>query len=181
MKKIECPCCDGKQGMTAKVVTRDYSVGGLPNVTLKGVTQYTCEDCGEISYNYGDLDGLHKAIALCLYQKKTRLTGDEIRFLRKYLGYSQKMFALKADLTEEHLCRIENKKVPVSRLFDAFMRLIVLTEAPCRNYDAHDIAIQQQEAKKAKPIVLAHIKSKWKAKDQDCSMPLVAGLALAGI
>lgn len=178
--KMQCPVCDSANDMKMELVNRTYDAGGLPHVTLQGVRQYTCPDCGEVSYNYGNIEELHKKLVMCFYNKPARLTGQEIVFIRKYLGYSQKMFAMKSDMSVEHLSRIETGKQPVTKLFDGFIRLILITEDPCKDYEAHDKALAKKEAKKVKPLVLALQKKTWRPKDKVYEAPIdLSEMALA--
>lgn len=66
-----------------------YKSCGLPNVWLKnGYTEH------ETAYGKGvaieDLEGLHKAICRSIIEAPTKLTGAELRFLRKEMNLSQK-------------------------------------------------------------------------------------------
>ncbi|MBF5094515.1 hypothetical protein F1643_08485 [Azospirillum sp. INR13] len=65
-----------------------YTMCGLDNVYLEnGYVQKDTEDGPVVSIE--DLDGLHRAIANDIADKKGRLTGRELRFLRSVLRLSQ--------------------------------------------------------------------------------------------
>jgi putative zinc finger/helix-turn-helix YgiT family protein len=119
-------------------VTRKYEEGGLDNVTLKGVQEFRCAKCGEVYYNYGNIEQLHQLIAAHLVRKKDLLTGKEIRFLRKHMGYSSTVLAKLVGQELETISRIENEKSKVTALFDHYVRALVIQKGHDRNYDLHD-------------------------------------------
>ena len=61
---------------------------GLKNVFLKNGFTRENTPYGE-GVSIKDLEGLHQAIALNIIQNKPELSGDELRFLRKELGFTQ--------------------------------------------------------------------------------------------
>ena len=87
---MKCKRC----GASVEVVREnyDYSSCGLP-VTLCDVQVRTCRECGERSAAIANIEGLHRAIATAVSRKAARFTGNEVRFLRKYLGWSGGNFA----------------------------------------------------------------------------------------
>ena len=56
------------------------------------------------------IEKLHRTIAMAIVGKKTRLTAEEIRFRRKYLGWSGADFARHMGVTPESISRWENEK-----------------------------------------------------------------------
>lgn len=133
-----CSSCDNNRPLKATPVTRKYEEGGLDNVTLKGVKEFRCSKCGEVYFNYGNIEQLHQLIAEYLIRKKDLLTGKEIKFLRKHMGYSSSVLAKLVGQEPEHISRIENDKVKVVPLFDHFIRALVIQKGQDRNYDLHD-------------------------------------------
>ena len=132
-----CSMCDNKKRLKEEKATHNYKSCGLNNVTLIGVTYSKCDKCGEEYYGYGDMEKLHRTIAHALVQKKSTLAADEMRFLRKYLGYSAVDFAEDLlGISPEHLSRIENSKEAVSSVIDRLIRSLVTNKDPHRDYDA---------------------------------------------
>lgn len=84
-----------------------YVGAGLPNVWLVGV-EYRVNEKGEQSADIPCLPALHDAVAEALLYKRSALTGDELRFLRKRLGKASKDFAALVGLTSEQYSRVEN-------------------------------------------------------------------------
>jgi putative zinc finger/helix-turn-helix YgiT family protein len=133
-----CSTCDNTKALKPVYVTKKFDESGLDNITLKGVMEYKCPKCGETYFGYGNIEQLHELIAQHLIRKRGALTDKEIRFLRKYMGYSSAMLAKLVTVTPETISRIENGKVKINPLFDHFIRALVIEKLPDRNYDLHD-------------------------------------------
>jgi DNA-binding transcriptional regulator YiaG len=87
-----------------------YSLSGLSTVFLSGIQVYTCPRCRGESPVIPRMAPLHRAIARDVIQKPALLTGEEVRYLRKFTGFPPKDFAEKLGTSPEHLSRIENGK-----------------------------------------------------------------------
>ena len=83
MKKEMCDSC----GKPMRTITSNYRFDevGLP-VLLKNVQVTECKECGIREPIIPNLDGLMHAIAFAVVTQPCKLTGEEVRFLRKYLG-----------------------------------------------------------------------------------------------
>src|SRR5215471_1307989 len=87
----------------------DYSSSGLP-VTLCEVQVRYCAHCGDRTAAIPRVQELHRAIALAVAHKTARLTGPEVRFLRKFLGWSGADFAHHIGVSSEIVSRWENER-----------------------------------------------------------------------
>ena len=65
-----------------------YPESGLPNVVLQGVAVADCALCGNFDVAIPRVAKVHRAIARALANSPARLTGPQLRFLRKHLGLS---------------------------------------------------------------------------------------------
>src|SRR5579872_6656776 len=65
-----------------------YTECGLDSVTLQDIVVFHCTRCNDLVPEVPEVGILHRVIAIRLLLKKSLLTGDEIRFLRKFNGYS---------------------------------------------------------------------------------------------
>src|SRR5687767_12141989 len=88
---MKCPVC--RSELKSRRESHRYTESGLPNVTLADVEVRHCAKCGEHLVSIPRIEELHRVLALELIRQKSRLTGDEVRFLRKYLGWSAIDFA----------------------------------------------------------------------------------------
>lgn len=103
-----------------------YTESGLSNVWLANGYTVRKTKYGK-SVSIHDADGLHRAIGRVL-ANKPRLTGTEIRFLRKELGLSQRRLGDLVGVTEQSVAKWERfGKVP--KTADRLLRLIYLEHA----------------------------------------------------
>ena len=136
---VKCPSCDNKKTMKSEVVVHRFKESGLDNIILYGVKQYRCLHCGEILFDYGNINQLNQIIADTLLRKKNLLNGQEIRFLRTHVGYSSEMFARIIGVDKTSLSRIENDRAKVSNQVNMAVRLAVAGKMADRDYDLHDL------------------------------------------
>ena len=134
---MDCFECGAKSAMKQEKIIHKYKECGLDNVILEGVTRSHCTKCGEQTFNFGNIEQLHNLIAMTLVKKSDLLSGKEVRFLRKCLGYNSAMFAKLLSKTPETISHIENGE-NMNAPFDRLVRFAVLTKQPDRHYDFHD-------------------------------------------
>jgi transcriptional regulator with XRE-family HTH domain len=72
--------------------------------------------------------------------KHARLTAAEVRYLRKYLGWSGADFARHMGVTPESVSRWENDREQMSAVGDRLLRLMVATKAPVSAYPLDTLA-----------------------------------------
>jgi len=111
-----------------------YSECGLKNVTLVGIDVSRCPRCGNYELSIPHIEELHRLIARVLIEKTTRLTGEEVRFLRKCLGWSGADFAKHIGVAEETVSRWENSSAPIGPQADRLLRLMVAQGRLTTNY-----------------------------------------------
>ena len=121
--QMKCPTCNKK--MDCKTGKYQYSESGLDNVYLLGVEVCKCS-CGERSVSIPAIMELHRVIGIALVTKDTALTGKEIKFLRKNIGISGKVFAEVIGIDRSTLSRWENDNQVVSKSNDRLIRLVYL-------------------------------------------------------
>jgi putative zinc finger/helix-turn-helix YgiT family protein len=102
-----------------------YDECGLKGVTLVGVEVARCPRCGNYEISIPQLEELHRLLAKVLIDKSTRFTGDEVRFLRKSLGWSGSDFAKHMGVAEETVSRWENDAAQIGPQADRLLRLLV--------------------------------------------------------
>jgi DNA-binding transcriptional regulator YiaG len=77
---------------------------------------------------------LHTALAKSLLAHKTRLNGDEVRFLRKYVGWSGADFARHMGVEPGTVSRWETGKASLGATADRLLRLVVATAKQIDDY-----------------------------------------------
>jgi putative zinc finger/helix-turn-helix YgiT family protein len=108
--------------MNHKIAKYHYTESGLDNIYLAGVENYFCS-CGETSVSIPSIMDLHDLIGRGIVNKNTLLTGKEIKFLRKNIGMSGKIFAKTIGIDHATLSRWENGNQVVSNPHDRLIRL----------------------------------------------------------
>jgi len=104
-----------------------YTLGGLPHVSLHDLDIWVCRN-GHDEYVIPAILGLHRVIAGTLARKPERLTPDEIRYLRKYLGFSQVQCAAMMGVTPESVNRWESGAVSMAPTAERLLRLMVVCQ-----------------------------------------------------
>jgi len=124
MRKEQCSKC----GAEARVIRGSYRFreSGLPNVILQGIELIRCPACGNEDPILPRLNRLMRVLALSLVNKPYRLRGEEIRFLRKYLGKTGADFARLIHVDKTTLSKWENNEDRVGDQSERLIRLLVL-------------------------------------------------------
>ena len=160
---MKCTNCESKKELKKVISNYKYKECGLDNVVLAGVSTIKCEQCGEEYYNFGDIEQLHNKIAEILLTKADLLTGKEIRFLRKNLGYSGALFAHLIGYSHESLSRLENGAQKVTESFDRLVRFAVADKlCKDRSYDLHDVILNNCGQKLVRIELHRNTKGDWK-------------------
>jgi len=76
-----------------------------------------------ISYKIPDLDGLLRSIVITRILHHRKLSGADIKFVRKVLGLKQKELASKIEITAEHLSRCETGPLVMSPSSEKLLRI----------------------------------------------------------
>ena len=99
-----------------------YQECGLRNVWLvNGYDMHTTPYGDGVSIH--DIEGLHRAIARGLVNKAAKLTGSELRFLRKEMGLSQAKLALILG-NEDQTVALWEKRGTQPKIADRFVRAL---------------------------------------------------------
>lgn len=112
----------------------------LPGVTLLGVPVHRCPECGDFEVEIPRLEDLHRAVAAAVVLKAERLTGAEVRFLRKYLGWSGADFAKVMGTKPETVSRWEAGKQQIGAQADRLLRMLVVHVRPVQDYSVDILA-----------------------------------------
>jgi putative zinc finger/helix-turn-helix YgiT family protein len=137
-KTMTCVQCDGK--VTTKRENYRYTASGLPNVTLMGVEVRRCAKCGDHEVVIPRIEELHRVLAGAVVRRPSRLATSELRFLRKYLGYSGVEFAKVIGVSPETVSRWENGKERMGGSAEKLLRMLVVHQQPIRDYSIESLA-----------------------------------------
>jgi DNA-binding transcriptional regulator YiaG len=100
-----------------------------------------------------NIEGLHRQIAQSVTAKRGRLTGAEVRFLRKWLGLSGVDFAQHMGVSAETVSRWEQSANPIGTTADRLLRWLVVTREPVSEYPLE--LLKHVAREKPRPIKLA--------------------------
>ena len=95
---------------------------GLSNVYLVGIKYFVCE-CGNVVAEIPAVKQLMQLIARDVVLSRRRLTGPELRFLRKRLGKKASEYCKYLGVGPETLSRAESGKMPISMQSQMLARL----------------------------------------------------------
>jgi putative zinc finger/helix-turn-helix YgiT family protein len=137
-EKMECAECEYPHELKGKRIVHKYKESGLEYITLAGITEYKCPQCGAVYLQIPKLKQLHSLIADMIMRKEATLTGKEVRFLRKQLGYSTEQFGKLLSYDPKTLSRIENGAQKISGTFDRLVRMAYASGRRDLNYNLHD-------------------------------------------
>lgn len=134
----KCRTC-GKAEMSSGSETYLYTESGLPNVVLVGVEVRRCPSCGHHELVLPRVVELHRTIALAVIRKPSRLSGAEVRYLRKYLGWSGADFARHVGVDPSTVSNWETDKDPIGPASDRLLRLMVAHGSPVGEYSLDEL------------------------------------------
>jgi DNA-binding transcriptional regulator YiaG len=102
--------------------TVEYPECGLDHVVLRNVPVWECDN-GHQDVQVPALDQLHRLLAEMVVSQPMPLTGKDIRFLRKYSGFSARAFSERVGLSHITLSRMEDAHRRIPKKLDALVRL----------------------------------------------------------
>jgi putative zinc finger/helix-turn-helix YgiT family protein len=129
-------CVNCGHAMTSTRGVHRYTESGLSNVTLVNVETRACPECGERELVIPRIEDLHRLIARAVATSQAKLSPEEIRFLRKWLGYSSTDFALVTGVRPESVSRWESKdnNSPMAPTAERLLRMLVANHDPVEQY-----------------------------------------------
>lgn len=105
-----------------------YTSCGLQNIWLKNGYDVIDTGYGKAT-SIHDLEGLHTAIGLLIAENKPKLSGAEVRFLRKELDLSQVHLALLLGVSEVTVRGWENHRTKITKPADKLLRILYIEHA----------------------------------------------------
>ena len=158
---MTCLECGGEVRTRLETVPFDTAIG-LPGVRLRTMVA-RCPKCKAFEVLVPNADGLHRALARSVVAKSERLSGAEIRFLRKVLGWSGADFAQHMGTSAEIVSRWETGSAPIGPQADRLLRLMVMTRDPVAGYRKLDLLKTVAKGKPATVRLIAkpNAKGDW--------------------
>jgi transcriptional regulator with XRE-family HTH domain len=101
-----------------------YPESGLSNVELSNVPVWRCTNAHE-DVQIPAIDGLHLVLARAIVAQPWGIRGNEVRFLRKFLGYSARAFSHAIGMHHVTLSNLETGRDPIQRDVESLIRLFV--------------------------------------------------------
>ncbi len=141
-----CSSCGGNLNLPVKAHNYTYKGFGFPVLLINAVAVSKCEACGESEITIPNIPGLTAAVALQRVLLPFKLTGSDIRFVRKAIGdnVSSASLAKHLEVTPETFSRWENDKLPISPTTEKLLRIVVglmlQTKAPAMDFDVQKLA-----------------------------------------
>src|SRR5258708_25492655 len=121
--KHECTNC-GK-GVTPERRNYRYAESGLSNLILQGIEVADCPNCGNSDVIIPRMAKIHRAIAQALANSPVRLTGEQLRFLRKHLGLSGDQLGRYLHTDRTKISKWERGEDRIGPATDRLVRLLV--------------------------------------------------------
>lgn len=117
----KCPQC-GRRMRRTTVDRYKYVESGLSNVYLSGIAVYSCS-CGEEILHLPSVEGLHWLIVEKLLKKPSQLRGEELRFIRKYVGLKATDLAKMLSVDPSTVSKWETDESKIGPANDKLFRL----------------------------------------------------------
>lgn len=135
-----------KGGVMKRDVVEAYreDLIGIPVMLMNAVIREIDEETGEEFYTVPDMEGLLAAIAVTRCLVPLKLSGADVKFLRKALDMTARELAEELQVKPETLSRWENDGQTMAGYSEKVLRQYVCAllhkEAPAIDYDPGDIA-----------------------------------------
>ena len=107
------------------MVPYNYSECGISNVMIYGIKPCV-DDKGETVISIRNIEGLHRAIAQAVVQKKGKMTAEELRFLRTEMEETQSVLAKMIGYERLQIARWEKGESNIPQAVDMLMRTLAI-------------------------------------------------------
>ena len=140
-----------------------YKACGLDTVYL--LSGYTSDVvAGHECFAVEDADDLHRAIAEQLVRHRKVLSGQEVRFLRKYMDLTQANLGSLLSVSDQTIARYEKDRVALEGSADTLLRIYVLGKlAGCVDPLQVVEALRSSDCPSRPDISLVHGDDGWRA------------------
>jgi putative zinc finger/helix-turn-helix YgiT family protein len=122
---LKCERCGGVAVFDYAAVER-FAEGGLKDVYLVDVDVLRCPMCLHRKPFIRRQSQLHRAIAREIVLQRSRLSGPQIKFIRKALAWTALEFSKKLGVSAGAVSKWENGRDRISRMADRLLRVVAL-------------------------------------------------------
>lgn len=132
---MKCVNCGGELSAPVQATVPYRS---LPGTLLVGVEVRRCPDCGDEEISIPRIEALDRLLAHTVAARSGRLTGPEIRFLRKHLGWSGSDFARTFDVDPSTVSRWEAGSQSMDLRAEKLLRVSATRMEPIADYAEYE-------------------------------------------
>ena len=100
-----------------------YTECGLDNVVIEGIDMHV-DDSGERVLHIPAVNELHRTIARGIVESDTRMSGQELRFLRTMVGLTQAELGKCLHRDAQSIARWEKNRTPIQPTSEMVIRLL---------------------------------------------------------
>jgi len=140
-------CTECGKGRLVETILPEHieDLGGVKVKLINSVLRYQCAECGgDEQTEIPDLRALVQAVAMARALIPIRLTGRELRFMRRALDMNQQAFAEAMELKPETVSRWEKDAQGIGGMSEKLVRhnvcALLHKQVPALDYDPGDIA-----------------------------------------
>lgn len=135
-----CTNCGAELGPAER---RTVEYRSLPGTVLVGVDVHRCPTCGDEEIAIPQIEQLNRAIAQDLAEQASRLSGPEICFLRKHLGWSGADFAALFETDAATVSRWESGAQRMDVRAEKLLRVCATRMAPIEDYAQYEAFLRR--------------------------------------
>ena len=99
---------------------------GLPGIVLHNVEVHACTRCDSYEVDIPRVLELHRSLARAVASQPDRMSGKEIRFLRKHLNWTAAEMAEHFDVAPETVSRWENDRQLMGSTAERLLRILAI-------------------------------------------------------
>lgn len=155
---MKCLFC-GHESM--KRSTENVPLSSLRTVTLVAISISTCKHCGEQEIEIPQHTRLIEIVTLALLNKRNKLTGKEIKWLRSRLGWTSSQLAEHVGVSLESISKWENNKVSQTRTADRLLRMITANRLYPDIFPADALPLVSEDRQEDLKLRLKHADGQW--------------------
>jgi putative zinc finger/helix-turn-helix YgiT family protein len=163
-----CGRCGSRQLDQSTRSESRYEIRDIPRIILHDAPVVSCRRCDHSALAIADTEGLHRAVARAIVDKRQRLLPREIRFLRKQLGLFAVELAMHLGTTPETVSRWENGRTPMGVTADRLLRLMVIVKQGA-TYPLQKLRTAARLDARVTPIHVRWRDDAWEPTADECS------------